>query len=78
MKKVLIKLYDSEVEEEYVVDVPDDVKDDDLVEIIEDIRKGDYEKYGLPEDWTYDEVMDVIAKKYNIKRLDFEFWPYRL
>ena len=64
---------------DYLVEFPPEVSWSDVKEIVEDIREERFEKYGLPLDWTYDEVAEVIAQRLGGKlRTDVDWWRFEL
>ena len=78
MKKVLLHFGDGEFEEEFLIEIPDSVRKSDINVIVKDVRQGKVGKYNLLEDWSYDEVVDVILKEVNGKRVDVEYWDFHL
>ncbi|RLF42422.1 MAG: hypothetical protein DRN17_07860 [Thermoplasmata archaeon] len=78
MKKVLLHFGDGEFEEGFLIEIPDSVRKSDINVIVKDVRQGKVGKYNLPEDWSYDEVIDVILKEVNGERVDVEYWDFHL
>ena len=79
MKKLVILTLGDELREtDYLIKFPSSIKKENIEEIIEDIRKCKHEKYNLPEDWCYDEVIEVIIKKFQGKLLHSSVWRFYL
>ncbi|RLD19302.1 MAG: hypothetical protein DRI33_03230 [Caldiserica bacterium] len=74
MKKIaVITLHDNISSVDFLFKFPPYVSKDQVEQIIRDISHGNLSKYNLPEDWTYDEVAEVIAKELGGEIL----YPYR-
>jgi transposase len=78
MKTVIVNFSDGTFEETFLVRFPDQVDEEDIEEVVEKVRKVQTDELNLPEDWTYEEVMDYIVQKFKGAYIKHELWSFYL